>query len=257
MSASKNRLFTFKQFNLTDEGCGMKIGTDGLLLGAWAARFASVLNPLRILDIGTGCGLVALMIAQKSSAFITAIDNDLGAYLAASENFEKSPWNKKLKIVYSSLQEYQNEDKELINLAVCNPPYFENSLLSTDAERNKARHNENLTFDELFYHSRRLMAENGNLIIIYPSAEQEKIRKLAQTHSFIELERLNIFAAPDFPVKRIISNFCKNPSELKKKKDEKKKQKLKEQYLTIENGKRNSFTKEYILLTRDYHPFLD
>lgn len=257
MPKPRNRHFTFKQFSLSDEGCGMKIGTDGVLLGAWAANFASETNPLKILDIGTGCGLIALMIAQKSGSEITAIDNDQSAYSVASENFRASPWSSKLNIIHSSLQDYQDNTPEGFNLIVCNPPYFTNSLLSKQIKRNKARHNQTLTFKELFAHSRRLLATTGNLIIIYPASEQEKINKLACSYEFAEHDRLNICAAPGHSVKRVISNFCGEKAPNKEKKEPHSKEKINEQTLVIEDGKRNSFTPEYIKLTRDYHPFLD
>jgi len=251
METHNKKLFSFKQFSLSDDGCAMKIGTDGLLLGAWAAKFASKNQPLNILDIGTGCGLIALMIAQKTTARITAIDYDLKAYAVADENFRKSPWNSRLNAFHSSLQNFQKGENGAFNLLTCNPPYFENSFLSTQPERNKARHQETLTFDELFAHSDRLMAENANLIIIYPATSYEKIVGLAGSYGLTECSRLNICPAPGQPVKRIISNFTNA------KQDNSTKNETIEKFLAIEeDGKRNSFTRDYIMLTQDYHPFL-
>ena len=126
----------------------MKIGTDGVLLGS----FASTYNAKKVLDIGTGCGLIALMVAQKTRAEVHAIDIDQCSVRQAEENFRKSPWPGHFKVFHSSLQEFSPPENILYDLIVCNPPFFENSLKGDNKSRSLARQNDTLKPDELFYY---------------------------------------------------------------------------------------------------------
>ena len=149
--------FRFKQFFADDSRCAMKVGTDGVLLGAWAPvdNFKSQAD-CRVLDIGTGCGLVALMLAQRlPMARITAIDIDSEAALQAADNFSRSPWSDRLDAVCSSAQAVSRSLSSLGNIAgsfhliVSNPPYFRNSLKNPDAARTLARHSDTLSMSDL------------------------------------------------------------------------------------------------------------
>ena len=143
----------------------MKIGTDGCLLGAWA----DVDGSASILDIGTGSGVIALMLAQRSKALITAVEIDKDAYLQAAENFAKSPWQRRLTVVHSSIQEYIKVCEPKYDLIVCCPPYFINSLKTNDKKRRLARHTDSLSFEELLSGSLRLLAQQGIFSTILPS----------------------------------------------------------------------------------------
>ena len=143
----------------------MKIGTDGCLLGAWA----DVEVRHSILDIGTGSGVIALMLAQRSDALITAVEIDKDAYQQAEENFTNSPWQKRLTVVHSSIQEYIKVCEHKYDLIVCCPPYFINSLKTNDKKRRLARHTDSLSFEELLSGSLRLLCHGGKFSTILPS----------------------------------------------------------------------------------------
>lgn len=132
--------FQFKEFTVFHDKCAMKVGTDGVLLGAWTECD----NCKDMLDIGTGCGLIALMLAQKSAAFIDAIEIDNTAAIQAADNFKNSKWSNRLTIIHKSLQVHANSTSKKYDLIVSNPPFFENSLKTPLASRNIARHNEHL-----------------------------------------------------------------------------------------------------------------
>lgn len=172
-------MFTFKSFSVRQDRCAMKVGTDGVLLGAWA----HVEHCKHVLDMGTGTGLVALMVAQRSKAHIVAIDLDADAVGQAAENFSASPWADRLQALEADIRVVGgevNSDTVLHNspssafntryfdAILCNPPYFENSLKSPDAARSMARHTDTLNFDELARSASRLLAPAGEFSVVIP-----------------------------------------------------------------------------------------
>ena len=170
-------MFTFKQFAIHQDRCAMKVGTDGVLLGAWA-RVEHLEPSHRILDIGTGTGLVALMAAQRSEAEIVGIDLDDAAVAQAAENAACSPWSHRIRMVRGDIKEADTrllatggvpEDSPLLfDALLCNPPFFENSLKCPDAQRTMARHTDTLSFDELARSAARLLTAGGELSVVIP-----------------------------------------------------------------------------------------
>ena len=194
--------FTFKQFAISQDRCAMKVGTDGVLLGAWAR----VAHCRRVLDIGTGTGLVALMAAQRSQAHIVAIDLDADAVAQATANVAASPWPVRIQVMEVDAREIDHSDVSIQNsesthpeansefriqnsesthpeansefiihnseflfdAILCNPPFFENALKSPDAARTMARHTDTLSFDELARSAARLLSPEGELSVIIP-----------------------------------------------------------------------------------------
>ena len=161
--------FTFKQFAICQDRCAMKVGTDGVLLGAWAR----VEHCRHILDMGTGTGLVALMTAQRSSADIVAIDLDADAVAQATENVASSPWSNRIQVLEADARELANSTQllagsQLFDAILCNPPFFENSLKCPDSARTMARHTDTLSFDELACSASRLLAPDGELSVVIP-----------------------------------------------------------------------------------------
>ena len=145
----------------------MKVGTDGVLLGAWAR----VEHCRHILDMGTGTGLVALMAAQRSEAHIVAIDLDADAVAQATDNVAASPWEERIHVLEADARnlEFKIQDSEFFFDAIlCNPPFFENALKCPDAQRTMARHTDTLTFDELARSAARLLAPEGELSVVIP-----------------------------------------------------------------------------------------
>ena len=156
-------MFSFKQFTIHQDLCAMKVGTDGVLLGAWAR----VAHCRRILDVGTGTGLVALMAAQRSDAYVEAIDLDDGAVQQATDNVTASPWADRITIGKADVKEFSTPAM-LFDAILCNPPFFERSLKSPDAARTMARHTDTLSFDELARHAARLLAPEGEFSVVIP-----------------------------------------------------------------------------------------
>ena len=237
----KSRLFSFKAFSLSDRNSGMKIGTDGVLIGS----FASTYSAKKVLDIGTGCGIIALMVAQKTLGEIHAIDIDQDSVKQAEENFRNSPWPGYFKIFHASLQDFSPPEDILYDLIVCNPPFFENSLKSSTKSRSLARHNDTLKPGELFFYSRKLLSENGVLITIFPFALKEQNDLQAQSVNLFPIRNLIIKPTTAHNPVRMISVYSQCPVN-----------QIKTDVLCIENKKRHEFTPEYIELTKDFHPFL-
>ena len=196
--------FRFKQFFVNDDRCAMKVGTDGVLLGAWTPISPNLLtpNPLtRILDVGTGCGLVALMLAQRCpEAHIDAIDIDEAAVEQAKENGAHA--------FHAKLQEWQGGPYDLI---VSNPPYFQNSLKNPDKGRQTARHTDTLSYTELLQHRARLLTDDGQLALILPAEAETEIRERAETFHLILAHITRVYSKESKPARRVMMAFTKNP----------------------------------------------
>ncbi|MBQ4162283.1 MAG: tRNA1(Val) (adenine(37)-N6)-methyltransferase [Parabacteroides sp.] len=164
-------MFQFKQFTIHHDRCAMKVGTDGVLLGAWA----NVIGCQRILDVGTGTGLIALMLAQRSSAQIHAIDIDEAACLQATENVANSPFSKRVEIIHKDLETYCHSCSSQYDLIVSNPPYFVDSLKCPDRQRNTARHTDTLSLESLLRDCHQLLTPKGVIALILPYDRKESL----------------------------------------------------------------------------------
>ena len=183
----------------------MKVGTDGLLLGAWAQGGSSVL------DIGTGTGLIALMMAQRfPDAHVDAIDIDADAASQAEDNARRSPFADRVAVRCVSLQEYVAERE--YDSIVCNPPFFTQSLQSPDSKRTLARHSIALPFDDLFRHARRLMSEDGVLSIVVPSDALSQIETAAVMNNLFLVRRCFVRTTRKKPARRLLLSFSQKPS---------------------------------------------
>ncbi len=160
-----NGFFRFKQFVVHQERCAMKVGTDGVLLGAWA--MASQSPSARILDVGTGTGVVALMMAQRfPQANVTAIEIDAESATQAHENVLASPFAGRIEVKCVALQQYEDERFDAI---VCNPPFFTNALTCPDPRRTLSRHSASLTYADVVRAAGRLLRPGGTLSVIVPA----------------------------------------------------------------------------------------
>lgn len=228
----------FKQFSIHQDRCAMKVGTDGVLLGAITSLKNS---PISILDIGTGTGIVALMLAQRSTAQnIDAIELDDGAYEQCVENFEASPWADRLFCYHASFQEFYGEMEERYDLIVSNPPFFSENVTTGNSSRDKARQNSALPFQQLFEGVAVLLAKEGIFAIIVPTTQEETIMDLARQIRLFPFEMLRIKGNPNAPIKRSIVQFSYVQMPIV------------EKDLTIEVG-RHEFTQAYIDLTKDFY----
>ena len=211
--------FRFKQFTVWHDRCAMKVGTDGVLLGAWAGQERlgkTQENPPRnILDIGTGSGLIALMLAQRfPQARITGIDSDRDAVMQARENFAGSPWSGRLRAIHTSLQNYCHGPEaasERFGLIVSNPPFYDNTLTNPDSRRCAARHTGGLPHDELLLLSAGLLTDSGVFSLIIPSESEKSILRLAD-RSRLYLHRITrVYSKPSPRPRRILASFSKQP----------------------------------------------
>jgi tRNA1Val (adenine37-N6)-methyltransferase len=215
----------------------MKVGTDAVLMGAWADVSAAD----SILDIGTGCGVIALMAAQRSKAHITAIDIDEDATLQSKENFASSPWHERLEAIHTAIQQYHPE--HTFDLIICNPPFFKNALKTPYLQRNLARHNDTLSFGSLVYEVNRLLSENGKFVFILPVAEAYEVIHMASFRQLHLNRCCNVYSREDKFPNRILAELSR-----------------KEAVGSIElftiRDQNNQYTAEYKALTKDFYLFL-
>lgn len=230
-----NSAFKFKQFTIYHDKCAMKVGTDGVLLGAWAP----VDNAKRILDVGTGTGLIAIQLAQRNrQTGITAIEIDTAAAEQAMENVRCCPWADRIEVICTDFRNYQSEEK--FDLIVSNPPYFVDALKCPDEQRRMARHTGGLNYDLLFRHSAHLLSIDGKISIVIPSEVEEAVIDAAWIHGLYPAQRTRVFTKPGKPCRRILLTF--SPED----------KKCIEDNLCIE-VEHNEYTPEYIALTRDFY----
>lgn len=199
--------FTFRQFHIEQDECAMKVGTDGVLLGSWAK------GGKRILDIGTGTGLIALMMAQRfPDANIDAIEIDENAVIQATENVLRSPFAKQIAVKHCSLQTY-SETKEKYDSIICNPPYFVDSLKSNDNNRTVARHTDTLPFNELIKCAYQLLTPNGHFSLVLPVESYRILEPEAILNGFSVIKKVLVKTTPSKQPKRILVELGKVPDE--------------------------------------------
>ncbi len=195
-----NQWFRFKQFEIQQDSCAMKVGTDGVILGAWT----KVEKAVRALDIGTGTGLLALMLAQRDPAIIVdAIEIEKESASQAAFNFEHSKFSDRLKAFEISFMDFCREPiSSQYDLIICNPPYFSDSYRAPDPGRSLARHDDSLSLEDLFEGSVSLLAPGGTLSIVLPSDLAENCMDLAMTYSLYPRRLLHIKPTPTKEEKR-------------------------------------------------------
>ena len=206
-------MFQFKQFTIEQDRCAMKVGTDGVLLGAWTPLDH---HPFSILDIGTGTGLLALMLAQRSGAeHIEALEIDADAFEQAVENFENSPWNDRLFCFHASLDDFMEElQDEAYDLIVSNPPFYTETVSSGSEHRDRARQNQSLPFEDILEAAGILLSEIGVLALIIPSKEEERIVDLARENELYPFKITHVQGTPTSPVKRSLLAFSREQRSL-------------------------------------------
>ncbi len=235
---SSSTIFAFKQFVINQDKCAMKVSTDAVLLGAWVIPNGS----LNILDIGTGTGVIALMLAQKSKAQIHAIDIDKTAFEQAKLNFEESIFKDHLSAEHNSLQTFAKSRSKKFDLVVTNPPYFVDSLKNSDSNRSNARHADILPYLELIEGVKAVMNERGKFCLILPKNEAIQFRELAESKGLHLSKLLRVKTTLDKgEEKRHLMQFEFRPTEFS------------ESTLVIEKDERHSYTEEYKNLTQDYY----
>jgi tRNA1Val (adenine37-N6)-methyltransferase len=231
--------FQFKQFSVEQDRCAMKIGTDGVLLGAWAPIEN---NPFRILDIGSGTGIIALILAQRSNAEqIDALEIDEEAYEQSVNNFESSPWDQRLFCFHAGLDEFVTEPEDEYDLIVSNPPFYSEDYKTESNQRDMARFQDAMPFEDLVEAAALLLSENGIFSVIIPFKEEAAFLSLAKEYDLFPLKITRVKGTPTTEIKRSLLAFIRNEN-LDLIIDE----------LIIETA-RHLYTKEYTELTKEFY----
>jgi tRNA1Val (adenine37-N6)-methyltransferase len=231
-----NNYFRFKEFTIFQDKAAFKVGTDGVLLGA----AADITNRKRILDIGSGTGLIAIMLAQRCNAEIVAIEPDPDSFSQTCDNVSGCKWSSRINVVNTDLQNFEpGTDK--FDLIVTNPPYFSNSLKNPDQRISLARHTVSLNSNELLKGAARLLEDKGTFQLILPYVEGNIFIAEAHEYGLYCNNILKIRPLPTSEIRRMILTFSREQL------------KATEKFLTIEHGMRHEFTEEYINLTKDFY----
>lgn len=232
-------MFQFKRFTIQQDKCAMKVGTDSVLLGAWAPVDN---HPYSVLDIGTGTGLIALMIAQRSNAEqIDALEIDDAAYEQAVDNFENSPWGDRLFCYHAGLDEFMEEPEDEYDLIISNPPFYTEDYTSGNEQRDTARFAEALPFEDLTEAAGLLLSEKGIFCVIIPFKEEARFIALAAGEGLYPFKITRVKGTPTTDIKRslLAFSFAENKDTAI---DE----------LIIEIA-RHDYTPEYTKLTKDFY----
>jgi len=233
--------FKFKEFTIHQNKTAMKVGTDGVLLGSWC----SVDDYLdTILDVGSGTGVISLMLAQRSDAMtIDAVEIDEDAYEQTVENFEQSDWGDRLYCYNATFQEFADQiatEEETYNLIISNPPFYTDEFETNDIARNKARFTSSLSFEELVSGVVKILSSDGKFAVIIPFKEEENFINLAKTKRLLLNRVCHVQGNTTSEIKRSMMEFSFQLSEIKK------------EHLIIEI-ERHQYTKEYLSLTKDFY----
>ena len=233
--------FRFKQFEIHQDKTAMKVGTDGVLLGAWCSLAS---DPKSILDVGSGTGLIALMMAQRSDAeTIDAVELDEQAYEQTVENFERSDWGDRLFCYHSSFQEFAQEmaeEGEEYDLIISNPPFYTDTFETQDEARNKARFTSSLSFEDLIQGANHLLSSSGRFATIIPFKEEQTFITLTKESKWFLARVCRVRGTETSEIKRSLLEFSLQETEAV------------EEELVIEISRHN-YTEKYRELTRDFY----
>lgn len=233
-----NKPFQFKQFTIQQDKTAMKIGTDGVLLGAWVGLES---NPFSILDIGAGTGIIALMLAQKSNAeLIDAIELNTDAYEQTVANFEESSWGDRLFCYHASLQEFAEEIDDTYDLIISNPPFYTSTYKELEKDRAMARHTETLTYSDLLQRVSKLLSKNGSCAFIIPFSEEINFIKIAGEFNLFPNRITHVKGTKTSKIKRSLLQFSFEEKTIEKS----------ELIIEIE---RHNYTTAYKNLVKDFY----
>lgn len=230
--------FIFKKFKIEQSNCAMKIGTDSVLLGAWTSLDS---KPNSILDIGTGTGVLALMLAQRSPAeLIDALEIDSSAYEQCVENFEQSIWCDRLFCYHAALEEFTEELDTAYDLIICNPPFYTEDYKTGTKQRDLARFQDAMPFRHLLESVSKLLSKCGKFAVVIPFKEEQQFITLACTYNLFLNKVMHVRGHANASIKRTFLEFSFQNSDIDK------------SDLTIEISRHN-YTEKYITLTKDFY----
>ncbi len=234
--------FNFKQFKIEQDRCAMKVGLDGVLLGAWA----DVSEAKTILDIGSGTGVIAIMMAQRTAntdnnAQVHAVEIDDAAFLQSKENMESCPFSERLHVYHESIQEFAKSHDSTYDLIVSNPPFFTGGTFSSNQDKANVRHTVKLPHSDLLNATRQLLNKNGRFCVILPLIEGLRFMEVALTYGFYCTKRMEVHTLLNKPIERLLLQFeCEN------------KPMLNEEIVVHNSDTRNDYTNDYKDLTKDF-----
>ncbi|MEO6818788.1 MAG: methyltransferase [Ginsengibacter sp.] len=236
----KNSFFQFKQFIIHQERSSMKVCTDSCLFGAWIARILEdkQIQPTTILDIGTGTGLLSLMLSQKTNASIDAIEINQLSFEDAKANFAVSPWTSRLQAYLIDIKDYQPTNQ--YDLIITNPPFFEKDLLSSNSEKNIAKHDAGLTLENLLLNVIRLLKPTGQFAVLLPFNRLKEFISLAEKNELVLQEKMLARQTSDHSFFRGLLLFGKEAKPAVQKE------------ITIKDND-NEYTRDFVRLLGDYY----
>jgi len=229
--------FRLKQFSIKDDKSTFRISTDAILLGSWV----DVKDSDIVLDIGTGCGIIALMLAQRSAALIDAIEIDYDSVKQAKENINKTSWNNRIQVLQKSLQAFVTETTKKYSLIISNPPFFQHSLEPSNEKKKMAKHSYNLTLKDLIIGTCKLLDNNGSFNVIFPELSCNRFIEVAAENGLYLFKDLKIRPRHNKKSNRRIMQFNKNQDKT-----------YRTQTITILDTN-NEFTEAFKNLTREYY----
>jgi len=236
---SKDRVFRFQQFDVRHEQAAMKVGTDGVLLGAWAGQG----NPRTILDIGTGSGLIAMMLAQRfPEARIDAVEIDRAAAEEARGNFQRNPWHDRLAVIEGDIRAIRLA--EPYSLIVANPPWYDTEMRSPVDARSQARHSEHLPAEDLITIALDHLALKGRFAVILPVDKSERFIGLGRAAGLAVVRKTQVRAKASLPVHRWLLEFAREPIVPET---------IIDDQLTIETEVRHVYTLDFQNLVRGFY----
>ena len=232
-------MFKFKQFAINQDRCAMKIGTDAVLLGAWCPIDN---NPKSILDIGAGTGILALMLAQRTNADqIDALEIDEEAYEQCVENFEASAWADKLFCYHAGLDEFVDEPEDEYDLIISNPPFYSEDFKTENEQRDLARFQDAMPFEDLIEAADLLLSENGLFAVVIPYKEEERFIDLCAEYELYPVKATRVKGSYKTPIIRSLLAFKRYELSV-----------LTADELVVEIN-RHEYTDDYINLTQDFY----
>lgn len=238
MDTKVSKPFQFKQFTIEQDRCPMQIGTDGVLLGAWT----EVEGANRILDIGTGTGVIAISLAQRTDqSIIHAVEIHTESSEQAAENMQACPWSDRLEVFNESIQNFAKTRRQEYDLIVSNPPFFSGGTFSQEQDRTNVRHTTKLPHGDLLTCARNLLNPGGRFCVILPFIEGLRFQELAATYHLYCTKMTEVSPRPGKEVNRLLLQFERSPGPLEK------------DSIAIRQSDSDEWTEEYVKLTGDFY----
>ena len=232
--------FEFKKFKIHQNNAAMKIGTDGILLGAWA----DLSDKKKGIDIGSGTGIISIMLCQRNEILeIDSIEVSEKAVLDAKKNIKNCKWNERINLIHKDLKLFSTENK--YDLIISNPPYFQKSLKPKDLDRLKARHEVSLNYKDVLNFSEKHLLKNGTINLILPIDQKQEVTEYAEKFGLYVSKECIVFPKPNKNPHRLLIELSKI------------KKTFESQSLTIENDGRHNYTNNYKKLTREFYTIFD